>query len=473
MRAAGYVRVSTLEQSKNGYSVGEQVKRLEKYIDARGWTLHKIYIDAGCSGADMDRDGLKEMLRHSEEKRFDAVAVYKLDRLSRSQKDTLEIIEDILTPSGVSFVSITESFDTGTPYGMAMVGLLSVFAQLEREQIKERMAIGIEGRAREGKWHGTKCSPVGYKYEDGHLHVIPYEAMMVHEAFELFAKRVPINRICTDFMKRGYRHRYGYFLASSMGKMLRNKLYAGHIEKNGELYKGRHEAIIDQELFDQVQRIFEERDSKAEYSFKRNSALSGLLRCKHCGAKYCRHVGHTKQDGTKSVFYSCYSRNKKVKEKIKNPNCKNRIWRMEELDTKVFEEITKLSLDTSFIEDIKAANAAESDAPERIMLMEKRIAEITAQISKYSDLYSIDGMDASEVQAKIEPLAKERHSLRTEVAHLKKATEASVEEAYETAQSFGAALESGNLDDIRFVIEELIDEIVLDGEKVEIHWSFS
>ena len=470
MRAAGYVRVSTMEQSKNGYSVKEQIERLEKYIDARGWTLHKIYVDAGCSGANMERDGLQEMMRHAEEGRFNAVAVYKLDRLSRSQRDTLEIIEKVLTPNGVSFISITESFDTGTPYGMAMVGLLSVFAQLEREQIKERMAVGIEGRSKEGKWHGAKFSPVGYDYRNDELHVIPYEAMMVREAFELFAKRVPINRICTDFYKKGYRHRYGYFIASSMSRMLKNELYAGYIEKNGELYEGRHEAIVDKDLYDQALRIFAERENKS--SFKRNSILGGLVRCKNCGAKYCRSLGHVKNDGTRSTFYSCYSRNKKVKGRIKDPNCKNKIWRMEELDAMVYEEVTKLSLDPSYIEDIKSASV-DDDTPERIGLMEKRIDAITAQISKYSDLYSIDGMDASEVQAKIEPLAKERQGLRSELAQHKKATDASVETAYETARSFGDALESGNMDDVRFIIEELIDEIVIDGDIVDIHWSFS
>lgn len=472
MRAAGYVRVSTMEQSKNGYSVKEQAERLTKYIDARGWSLHRIYVDPGCSGADMERDGLQEMMRHAKEGRFDAVAVYKLDRLSRSQRDTLEIIEDVLTPSGVSFVSITESFDTGTPYGMAMVGLLSVFAQLERQQIAERMAIGIEGRAKEGKWHGAKCSPVGYRYEDDQLHVIPYEAMMVREAFELFARRVSMNRICTDFAKKGYRHRYGYFLASSMRRMLKNGLYAGYIEKNGERYKGKHEPIVSEDIFERVQRLFAERDGKSEYSFKKNSVLGGLLRCGSCGARYCKTLGHVKNDGTKSAFYTCYSRNKKVPARVKDPNCKNKNWRMEELDALVYEEITKLSLDPAFIEEIKAANA-DDDAPERIAIMEKRIEDITSQISRYSDLYSLGGIDAAEVKGKIEPLAEERQGLRTEIAQLRKATEASVEEAYEVARSFGDALESKDEDAVRCAIEELVYEIVIDGEKVVIHWTFS
>ena len=93
MVVAIYVRVSTLEQYKEGYSINEQIERLQKYCEAKGWTVYKVYIDGGYSGANMDRPGLQAMLRDVEAGLFDAVLVYKLDRLSRSQKDTLEIIE--------------------------------------------------------------------------------------------------------------------------------------------------------------------------------------------------------------------------------------------------------------------------------------------------------------------------------------------------------------------------------------------
>lgn len=471
MRVAIYVRVSTIEQYKEGYSIAEQIKRLTKYAEAKGWTVYKVYIDVS-SGADMERDGLQEMLRDVKYDVFDGVLVYKLDRLSRSQRDTLEIIEKTLLPSDKEFISMTENLDTSTPFGLAMIGILSVFAQLEREQIKERMQIGIEGRAKEGKWHGAAFSPIGYEYKDDQLHVIPYEAMMVREAFELFAKRVPINRICTDFEKKGYRHRYGPFLARSMGKMFQNELYAGYIEKHGELYEAQHEAIISKELYEEAQRIVEERKNGSPHSFKRNSMLGGLVWCKRCGAKYCRVLGHKKQDGTKSAFYVCYSRNKKVKAKVLDPNCKNRIWRMEELDAAVYEAITRLSLDPSYIEEIRNAEA-EDDRPEKIALLAGRIEALTAQISRYSDLYSLGNMDMDEVKAKIDPLAVERQKLKGELALLEKTTDATAEHTLELARTFGDVLESGDKDQQRFVIEELIEKIVLDGEKIRIHWTFA
>lgn len=475
MRVAIYVRVSTIEQFKEGYSITEQIARLTKFCEAKGWTVYKVYTDGGYSGADMERPALQEMIRDIGYGLFDAVLVYKLDRLSRSQRDTLEIIEDILLPSNIEFVSMTENLDTSTPFGRAMIGILSVFAQLEREQIKERMAIGIEGRAKEGKWHGAAFSPIGYEYENDELHIIPYEAMMVKEAFELFAKRVPINRICNDFEKKGYKHRYGYFLAASMGKMLKNELYAGFIEKNGELYEAKHEAIVSKELYDQCQAIFEERNKdnpNRKFSFKYNSALGGLLYCKHCGAKYCRTLGHVKQDGTKSAFYTCYSRNKKVKKKIVNPNCRNKIWRMEELDNEIFAEITKLSFDPKYIEDIRNANV-DDEKPRKIELLNKRIEALTSQISRYSDLYSLGSMDMNEVKAKIEPLTAERQSLKIELDMLQRASNVTTEHTLKLAHSFGEVMESGVLEDMRFIIDELIEKIVLDDDKIRIFWTFS
>ena len=141
MNVALYIRVSTQEQAKEGYSIGEQTERLEKYAQAHGWTVFKKYTDPGYSGANMQRPALKQLIQDAKSHKFEKVIVYKLDRLSRSQKDTLMIIEDILLKNDVDFVSMNENFDTSTPFGKAMIGILAVFAQLEREQIKERMKI--------------------------------------------------------------------------------------------------------------------------------------------------------------------------------------------------------------------------------------------------------------------------------------------------------------------------------------------
>lgn len=126
-----YIRVSTQEQANEGYSIQAQKERLISYCKAKDWHIVDIYTDGGYSGSNLDRPGIQKLIADIE--KIDMVLVYKLDRLSRSQKDTLYLIEDIFLKNNVDFVSMNESFDTSTPFGRAMIGILSVFAQLERE----------------------------------------------------------------------------------------------------------------------------------------------------------------------------------------------------------------------------------------------------------------------------------------------------------------------------------------------------
>ena len=130
-RAALYIRVSTQEQAQEGYSIGEQRERLIAYCKAHDWAIADIYVDGGYSGSNLKRPAIQKLM--TETAKFDVVLVYKLDRLSRSQRDTLYLIEEIFLPNTVDFVSMQESFDTSSPFGKAMIGLLAVFAQLERE----------------------------------------------------------------------------------------------------------------------------------------------------------------------------------------------------------------------------------------------------------------------------------------------------------------------------------------------------
>ena len=150
-KVAIYVRVSTTSQAEEGYSIEEQIDKLESYCKIKDWTVYKVYTDGGFSGSNTERPALERLIKDADRKKFDTVLVYKLDRLSRSQKDTLFLIEDVFIKNGIEFLSLQENFDTSTPFGKAMIGLLSVFAQLEREQIKERMQLGKLGRAKAGK----------------------------------------------------------------------------------------------------------------------------------------------------------------------------------------------------------------------------------------------------------------------------------------------------------------------------------
>ena len=124
-RAFIYVRVSTARQAEEGYSISQQIERLRKYCEAMGWVLVKIYTDDGYSGGSLERPALDEMIADIKNGSADIVLVDKLDRLSRSQFDTLYLIQKVFDANGVAFVSRNEAFDTSTPFGKAMVGILS------------------------------------------------------------------------------------------------------------------------------------------------------------------------------------------------------------------------------------------------------------------------------------------------------------------------------------------------------------
>lgn len=188
-----YIRVSTSEQAEEGYSVAEQEERLRNYCAAYNYTIHAVHIDPGFSGASLNRPGIKKVMDDVEHGRCKKVIVWKLDRLSRSQKDTLILLEDVFLANDCHFISLLESFDTSTPFGRCIVGILATFAQMERENIKMRTMMGRQARIKEGHFHGSRC-PTGYTFKyspDGtllsnDLEVNPYAAKLVHEAYRLF-----------------------------------------------------------------------------------------------------------------------------------------------------------------------------------------------------------------------------------------------------------------------------------------------
>ena len=314
MRVFGYVRVSTENQLEN-YSIDEQVERLKAYCQAKGWTLIKVYTDGGFSGGNLNRPALTQMLSDLHTAPVDAVVVYKLDRLSRSQKDTLTLIEDEFLANGVDFVSINENFDTSTPFGRAMIGILSVFAQLEKDQITERFTMGRIGRSKAGFYHGGATPPTGYDYKDGLLVINEYESLAVKDIFRLFLSGKSINAIC-ETLSAQYTIK---FSAAKVSNILRNTVYIGRVKFAGKEYPGNHQPMVDQETFDAVQRLLDSAEREAQKTsaqktpFRAGYLLSSLVYCQRCGARYSANHG----------YYRCYSRAKSSKRFVRDPNCKN------------------------------------------------------------------------------------------------------------------------------------------------------
>ena len=477
IRVGLYPRVSTQEQALEGYSIGEQIERLEKYCDAMGWQVYRTYTDAGHSGANTDRPGLKAMIKDVEAGNLDKIVVYKLDRLSRSQKDTLYLIEDVFLKNNCDFVSMSENFDTSTSFGRAIIGILAVFAQLEREQIRERMSLGMEGRAKEGKWRGGGTDPIGYDYfplEDV-LKINEYEKMQLLELFKLFNAGTPLARIEKIFAEKEYKHKHGDWDTKNMRRCLANKLYIGYVNWQGQHYRGIHDAIIDDETFDKAQRLLEDREKayKEKGVRKRghNSYLGGLIKCGKCGALFS-WTEYRKGEKIHS-YYGCYSRTKRTPKMIKDPNCKCKIYKAPELEDMVFNEIKKLASDSRFIVDIKKAKSNELENKEKIDILNREIEALEAQISRFMDLYSINKYTIQQLTAKTDPLEERKAKLEKQVAELQnQEADLSEEEAFIIVSNFSDILESGDFFKIRLALQNLIDFIEIDDEDITIHWRF-
>lgn len=454
MRVFLYIRVSTSEQAKEGYSIGEQEQRLKAYCKAKGWKVAKVFTDGGYSGGNTSRPALTELLFAVQKHQADAILVYKLDRLSRSQKDTLTLIDTFLQ-NNCDFISMTENFDTSSPFGRATIGMLSVFAQLEREQIKERMSMGKEGRAKEGKYHGGGISPIGYEYKDGHLVINEFEAMQVREMHRLFQSGMPFRIIARTLESKGSR----YYEARSVKRTLKNPLYIGKIKHNDTLYPGEHEPIIDEETYNKTMELFNALPTGTKPS---KTYLGGLIVCAHCGAKYTVNTVHDTRYNRKYKYYACHSRRKTNKSLIKNPNCQNKIYKVEELDEIIFNEIRKLSIEKNFRSVIKKSDSDNS------VILNREIAKLENQKSRLMDLYSIGTFTIEDIQKKIIPIQEQIDKLSKQI-NIPSIPE---QTAHELIQSFDDVLKNGNHDEIKMVIDSLIDKIEIDGEDIAIYWAF-
>ena len=271
IRCAIYTRKSSeegLEQSFN--SLDAQREACEAYIVSQrheGWQLIPTqYDDGGFSGGNMERPALKRLLDDIAAKRVDTVVVYKVDRLTRSLADFAKIVEQF-DKQGISFVSVTQQFNTTTSMGRLTLNVLLSFAQFEREVTGERIRDKIAASKRKGIWMGGAV-PVGYDLEDRHLVVNPAGAEHVREIYRLYLKLGCVTKLKEYLKQAGIlsKKRMSRTGRSSGGAtysrgalylILHNRIYLGQITHKKTSYPGQHAAIINQEMWDQVQAQFQ------------------------------------------------------------------------------------------------------------------------------------------------------------------------------------------------------------------------
>lgn len=248
-KACVYTRVSTDAQGEDGkVSLPEQERMAKACIESKGWRYVRTYEDNGYTGRNTNRPGLQEMLKDVRNGEIEAIVIFKLDRLSRKQRDTLAIIEDDLLNNGVDLVSLNETLDTTTPWGRAMIGILSSFNQLESENIALRTKMGRYATAREGGYAGGK-PPLGYRAVNGRLEIVPEEAEIVRKVFELRKQGKTLQGIADTLNKMGYRSKKGNeFKHSAIQTIVNNEsTYRGNYKYGEESCENTHKAILKDE----------------------------------------------------------------------------------------------------------------------------------------------------------------------------------------------------------------------------------
>jgi len=253
MRAALYTRVSTEDQAKEGFSIAAQVKRLNAYCKARGWIVAGQYIDEGHSGRSIERPAYKLMM--SEIDKWDVLVVLKMDRIHRNSIN-FTFMMNALKDAGKEFNSMQESFDTTTAMGRFVMDIIQRIAQLESEQIGERVKVGMTQKAKKGKGLLGFPAPYGYVWEEHNLIQIPGEAEVVRQIFRDYQDCCTLSQIAArlNFQQVPTKHTARWEKGTVHG-ILTNKIYTGYSVWDEILQKGKHAQIIDMTTYEDVQEL--------------------------------------------------------------------------------------------------------------------------------------------------------------------------------------------------------------------------
>ena len=417
------------------------------YAKSKDYTEFEYYVDGGYSGKDLNRPAIQKLIEDCKNHKIDAVFVFKLDRISRSQRDTLYLIEEVFNKYNVSFISMRENFDTSTPFGKAMIGVLSVFAQLERETILERTRIGLKKRAEAGLWRGGGKIPFPYRYDrnTGTLIPIPEQVELLHKMISLYISGKSFNVIGK--------------IVGMDESMVETRILSitntGKVPYRDEVYDGQHEAVVSDELYEEILRVNKVRSRE---KYERHYLLSGKVFCGHCGAKY-----RYQKWGKRLIMY-CYSQQKSKPRYIKDPNCNNKRWDTFEVEDAVLEELFKMSLDLDLFK--KTFNIATVNVKNEYRT---RLEEITKQINNLLNNIA-SGIAVEETNKKINELEKEKETIEEKLIESEQ-KEKDNKVSLNMIKNLKATWFDMDFDEQRRIIEHLIDKVIVNDNEINIYYN--
>lgn len=424
-----YCRVSTEEQSENGYSIDEQERLLEEWCKKMGYVIYKCYSDRGISGKNIkDRPALKELLSDAKAGKFDMVISWKINRISRKLEDVLKIV-NLLEKNNITFKSYSEPFETDTPAGRMQFQMMALIGEFERGTIAQNVKMGMIAKAKSGNWCGGRVlgydlvpnnSPEEEKKGKNKLEINEKEAEIVRFIFNEYSKGKGYKAITNKMNKLGYKTKKGNnFSVGSIRDILTNPVYIGEIRYNVRQnwsekrrrninpnpirVKGKHEAIIDRELWDKVQLILESKKGKPSRIYDGEYPLTGILRCPKCGAgMVISRTTNTLADGTKKrIAYYCCGNWKNKGTSV----CNSNTIRVDKANEHVFKKIEELVSNEAMIKAVvKNINKERKDKvkPAKRLLgdIDKELEKLDKRKRKIFEAYEDDILTKDEFQTR-------------------------------------------------------------------------
>jgi len=414
-----YIRVSTLEQAKHGYSIEAQRQVLDDYAKGNDLDIIKEFVESE-SAYKPGRPKFREMLAFLKRRKgFGGVLCYKIDRIARNLQDYAALTEMM----GVTIISATEKLPANAT-GELMGGVQAVFARYYSAQLSERVALGLETKARKGYW--PTYAPTGYVNDKATSGIVPHSlsAPLIRELFEHYARTNMSVKDATEWAKkRGLRSRYGAPLVrSAIHSMLSNPIYYGALPWKGSLFDGKHEPIVSKQLFNRVQ---ERLHSGASSRTPRDFPYRGLLTCGYCG---CGITAEIKK--AKYVYYRCT---------FSKGHCDQPYHPQEKLSTHLLDVIAGIHISPAIASMLNAR--VREDSVQRIRQRRARILQLKSEEQRIDELRDrayvekLEGTIGEDRWLSVDiKLANRRELVREEILHLSSQKETSADNVRQTLE---------------------------------------
>jgi len=495
VRCAIYTRKSTdegLDQDFN--SLDAQRESAEAYILSHkheGWVcLPERYDDGGFTGGNMERPALKRLLADVEAGEIDCVVVYKVDRLSRSLLDFARIMETF-EKHGVSFVSVTQQFNTTNSMGRLTMNILLSFAQFEREIIAERTRDKMSAARRKGKWMGGGLV-LGYDVapRGGRLVVNEEEAAQVRAIYELYLEHRSLIPVVRELDRRGWRNKRWItkkgnerggapFTKNTLFRLLTNVIYIGKVSYKGTIYPGEHDAIVDAKVWKRVQELLRRngRNGGKEVRNKYGALLKGLLYCVPCNTAMV-HTYTAKKNGRRYRYYVCLNAQQRGWDA-----CPTKSVNAHDLETFVVDHIRGLGTDGEIVAETirqvrEKSEKRMTELERERRTLERKLRRLHTKLRELATKAAAPGSDVSltadrlaDLQDQIRSIEQRMTSIREEVLSLERET---VDEGdlVKALSIFDPVWESLNSRERHRVMHLLIDRIAYDGRDGSVTVSF-